>query len=186
MAIKPRNKLKSVRKGEGVLLKIGEIAELTKTTARTLRYYEELGLIQPSSRSDGKFRLYSSEVVESIRMIRELMEAGFTLKEISKVMKFWVAAKSGWERYSLLSIYLAGRREEIQAKIRGLKEVERKLSAFLAHIEACKVCPDRPAEDVCTACEHVSEKPFDPLLFYAWQLNHIDSHELGLSKEELS
>ena len=41
------------------LMQIGKFAKLTGSNLRTLRYYEELGLIEPASRSDGGFRLYS-------------------------------------------------------------------------------------------------------------------------------
>ncbi len=64
-------------------LRIGELAEMCATTTRTLRYYEDLGLIGPLHRSSGKFRVYASETRERIRQIKELQDLlGWSLDEI--------------------------------------------------------------------------------------------------------
>ncbi len=150
------------------LFRIGEIACLTRTTTRTLRYYEELRLIAPSSRSYGKFRLYSRNVVDSVLLIRALSKAGFHLKDIRMIMRVWAEAKSGDERYRLLSNRLEERLKEVRAKIASLRDVEGKLAGFLNHVKACRTCPDGPAEQVCKVCGRVEKKPLEPLLNFAW------------------
>lgn len=55
-----------------VRYQIGEVAERTGVTQRTLRFYEERGLLQPAERMDGGFRLYSDQDVERINLIRQL------------------------------------------------------------------------------------------------------------------
>jgi MerR family transcriptional regulator, repressor of the yfmOP operon len=65
---------------------IGEVAEKTGVTQRTLRFYEEKGLLKPPERMDGGFRLYSDSDVKRIDFIKRLQDLlGFTLSEI-KVM----------------------------------------------------------------------------------------------------
>ena len=66
--------------------RIGEIAKLTGVTVRTLRYYEEEGLIS-SHRSSARQRYYSEEVIIYIRRVIELKALGFTLEEIRKIMR---------------------------------------------------------------------------------------------------
>lgn len=51
---------------------IGEVAERTGVTQRTLRFYEEKGLLQPAERMDGGFRLYSERDIEHIELIKRL------------------------------------------------------------------------------------------------------------------
>lgn len=61
-------------------LKIEDVVELTRTATDTLRYYEEIGLLQIEGR-DG-VRSFSEKSLEQIHMILQLKEAGFLLKEI--------------------------------------------------------------------------------------------------------
>lgn len=64
------------------LLKIGVFAKLAGTNLRTLRYYEEVGLLSPSARSSGGFRYYRETDVNRIQLIRNLQDLGITLDEI--------------------------------------------------------------------------------------------------------
>ena len=66
---------------------IGEAAERTSLTQRTLRYYEEKGLLKTPSRMDGGFRLYSTSDLERLERIRELKELlGFSLADIKEML----------------------------------------------------------------------------------------------------
>ena len=69
-------------------LQIGEAAERASLTQRTLRYYEEKGLLSPPTRMDGGFRLYSPEDMERVDRIRQLKELlGFSLAEIKEMLE---------------------------------------------------------------------------------------------------
>ena len=71
----------------GTLLRIGEAAEQAGTSSRTLRYYEELGLLRPSRENRGGARWYTEEHVARLRRIRELQELlGFDLGEIGDIL----------------------------------------------------------------------------------------------------
>ena len=71
-----------------LLLRIGEAADLAGTSSRTLRYYEELGLLRPSQHTVGGARRYSEEDVARLRRIRELQELlGFDLGEIGDILR---------------------------------------------------------------------------------------------------
>lgn len=68
-------------------LQIGEVAERTGVTQRTLRFYEEKGLLRPPSRMEGGFRLYSEEDVKRVEQIRRLQDLlGVTLAEIKEMV----------------------------------------------------------------------------------------------------
>jgi DNA-binding transcriptional MerR regulator len=70
-----------------VVLRIGEIAKLTGLTTRTLRYWEELGLIRPSSYRGKGERLYSQTDMARVTRIRDLQELlGFSLAEVRVVL----------------------------------------------------------------------------------------------------
>ena len=68
-------------------LRIGEVAELTAVTTRTLRYWQEIGLLTPSDQRHTGERLYSDVEVKRALRIRELQELlGFSLAEIRAVL----------------------------------------------------------------------------------------------------
>jgi MerR family copper efflux transcriptional regulator len=68
------------------LLQIGQVAELTGLSLRTIRFYEEHGLVRPTTRSDGGFRLYSDDDVARLRVIMRMKPLGFTLDEMQELL----------------------------------------------------------------------------------------------------
>ena len=70
------------------LLRIQEAAAEVGLTARSIRYYEELGLLEPAARSEGAYRLYDADDVERLRFIKGLRDdAGFSLAEIGRLLE---------------------------------------------------------------------------------------------------
>jgi DNA-binding transcriptional MerR regulator len=70
------------------LLKIQEAAAEVGLTARSVRYYEEMGLLRPAARSEGDYRLYDDSDLERLRFIKGLRDdAGFSLAEISRLLE---------------------------------------------------------------------------------------------------
>ncbi len=73
---------------QGAELQIGEVAERTGVTQRTLRFYEERGLLKPPSRMEGGFRLYSEDDVQRVDQIRRLQNLlGLSLAEIKEMVE---------------------------------------------------------------------------------------------------
>ena len=70
------------------LLRIHEAAAEVGLTARSVRYYEEVGLLKPAARSEGDYRLYDESDLERLRFIKGLRDdAGFSLAEISQLLE---------------------------------------------------------------------------------------------------
>ena len=69
-------------------LQIGEVAERTSVTQRTLRFYEEKGLLKPPTRMEGGFRLYSEADIQRVERIKRLQQLlGFSLAEIKEMVE---------------------------------------------------------------------------------------------------
>ena len=68
------------------LLQIGEFAQLAGSNLRTIRYYEELGLLTPASRSAGGFRFYKHSQLDRMVAIKRLQDLGLSLKEIAQTV----------------------------------------------------------------------------------------------------
>src|SRR3954454_18341140 len=70
------------------LLRIQEVAAALGLTTRTIRYYEELGLLAPAGRSGGDYRLYDADDIERLGVIKGLRDdAGFSLAEIGQMLE---------------------------------------------------------------------------------------------------
>ncbi|WP_416954366.1 MerR family transcriptional regulator [Nocardioides sp. T5] len=71
---------------EGAVMHIGEVAARTELSLRSLRHWEEVGLLTPSGRTDGGFRLYTESDVDKILVIRRMKPLGFSIEEMKAVM----------------------------------------------------------------------------------------------------
>ncbi|NEA38277.1 MerR family transcriptional regulator [Streptomyces sp. SID11385] len=70
----------------GEHMRIGEVAERTELSLRTIRHYEETGLVIPSARSQGGFRLYTEADVARLMVIRRMKPLGFTLEQMRELL----------------------------------------------------------------------------------------------------
>lgn len=71
----------------GAAMHIGEVAARTDLSLRSLRHWEEVGLLHPSGRTAGGFRLYTEADVDKILVIRRMKPLGFSLDEMKAVMR---------------------------------------------------------------------------------------------------
>ena len=127
-------------------LQIGEVAERTGVTQRTLRFYEEKGLLKPPTRMEGGFRLYSEADVQRVERIKRLQELlGFTLAEIKEMVdaeevkmqlraQYRPEAALSQKREQILRAIEVTERQRavIQHKINALTDMETKLEERLA------------------------------------------------------
>lgn len=65
---------------------IGELAEHTGLSVRTVRHYDDVGLLHPSGRSEGGFRLYSATDLERLLVIRRMKPLGYSLEQMADVL----------------------------------------------------------------------------------------------------
>ncbi|PPG18274.1 MerR family transcriptional regulator [Rathayibacter sp. AY1E8] len=66
---------------------IGELAERTGLSLRTLRHYDEIGLVKASGRTEGGFRLYTSTDYDRLILIRRMKPLGFSLEEMAALLR---------------------------------------------------------------------------------------------------
>ncbi|MCU1546732.1 MAG: MerR family transcriptional regulator [Homoserinimonas sp.] len=67
-------------------MQIGELAEKTGLSLRTIRHYDEVGLLKPSARSEGGFRLYTKEDLARLILIRRMKPLGFSLEDMNELL----------------------------------------------------------------------------------------------------
>lgn len=130
--------------------RIGELARELGLSQRAVRYYEEMGLIQPI-RTAGGFRLFSSRDLDLLRMVLRFKELGLSLEEIRKLLQHREEGLSPEALHSLKGA-LDSRRQAFEARIEqyreGIVQIDHALD-FLAHCDACGAPSDHKT---CHAC----------------------------------
>jgi DNA-binding transcriptional MerR regulator len=144
----------SAVQAEIALLKIGEFARIAGTNLRTLRYYEELGLLRPASRSQGGFRYYRQTDINRLNMIRDLQELGLHLERIRELM---ATRDGGEERTAFLARVREALDEQdrlLQERMRCLEEQRERVAIARRKISECETCKHTPqvANNFCEPC----------------------------------
>ena len=136
------------------LLKIGEFARRASVSLRTLRYYEELGLISPSARTKGGFRFYRCEDLDRLRLIRDLQELGLTLEHIRDILN---APDPRTSRHGFLDHVrkaLVEQQRLVDEQISALESQRARLALGLDKLTECRSCEHVPHEEnnYCEPC----------------------------------
>ncbi len=132
---------KMSKKKSEVSLTIGEVAKQAGVGVETIRFYEREGIIAEPPRRESGYREYDDRVVTRIRFIRRAKELGFSLKEISDLMKLQVDPKANC---SGVKKRAEAKLQEIENKIRDLKRMQKIFNEVAAACVAAKPISDCP------------------------------------------
>jgi len=69
------------------MMQIGELAERADMSLRTIRHYDEVGLLAPTGRTEGGFRLYTEADFQRLMVIRRMKPLGFSLDEMAELLR---------------------------------------------------------------------------------------------------
>ena len=70
-------------------MRIGEAARRSGMAAKTIRFYEEVGLIRPAARADNGYREFSEDDVRTLRFIHRARDLGFSVDEVTTLLSLW-------------------------------------------------------------------------------------------------
>jgi DNA-binding transcriptional MerR regulator len=138
-----------------VLIKIGDFAKLAGTNLRTLRYYEEIGLLAPASRSSGGFRFYRSEDLNRLRMVSSLQRLGLELSRIRELMDTRSDGIPRPEFLARVRAALCAQADLIRERIADLEAQRQGLEEALGKLDECEICSHRPlpGNNFCQPCQ---------------------------------
>ncbi|TSI12082.1 MerR family transcriptional regulator [Brevibacterium aurantiacum] len=77
------------------MMHIGELAERTGLSLRTIRHYDQIGLLTPSGRSEGGFRLYTEDDHDQLMLIRRMKPLGYSLEQMGDLLRALESVRSG-------------------------------------------------------------------------------------------
>jgi DNA-binding transcriptional MerR regulator len=141
------------------MLTIGDLAKACNATVRTLRYYEELDLITPQSRSAGGYRLYVSATIKRVNAVLALQALHYSLEEITALLgrsSEGLSTATRKRRVGFTKTTLAKQALTITEKLRSLQamqqELEQRLGVLTTHCEPCS--EEFPDKTCCEYCPH--------------------------------
>lgn len=103
---------------------IGELARRTATTAKTLRFYEDAGLLPAPARTTGCYRDYQPDVADRIAFIHQAQAAGFSLRQIRQILDIRDGGQPPCQHVSDL---IDDRLTEVEARIAELEQTRQRL-----------------------------------------------------------
>ncbi|MBK24543.1 MAG: zinc-responsive transcriptional regulator [Halobacteriovorax sp.] len=122
------------------LLKIGQLAKKSGASIDAIRFYEDKGLIKPTSRSSSGYRYYNLDAVNTLNFVQSAKELGFTLSEISDFLEIQIS-KNG--KCSLAQEKINDKLNDIETKISNLKSIKKALT------KVSKKCETSENSDPC-------------------------------------
>ena len=113
---------------------IGEVCAETGLSARTVRYYEELGLLPGVRRRSGGRRVYGPDELERLRFIQRLKQLGLSLAEIRELNAAHAVGGSTRAMLEKLDPLLAGHEEAVNARIDELRQLREEIGRYRARV----------------------------------------------------
>jgi MerR family copper efflux transcriptional regulator len=101
-------------------MNIGQVAKKSGVSAKTIRYYESIGLIPEASRTESGYRTYSDKDVETLSFIHFSRNLGFSVKDVSRLLDLWRDQKRASADVKKLAL---SHIEEVDRKIDELKKI---------------------------------------------------------------
>lgn len=155
------------------LLTTGDMARQSQSTLRTVRFYEEAGLLEPAERTEGGHRLFPASELRKLKLVSELRAAGFALDEIRQMLGVKGRCRSGAEAARDVGDRLARQIAIMSERIDLMQRLLAELQSAQAHLSECAACQDSEYfPDACGECEVMAgHDPIPNALAVLWRVD---------------
>lgn len=134
-------------------MQIGDLAAKAGVTPRTIRYYEELGIVEPEERTGGGFRLYSESQLRRLQIVQSLKDLGFGLDRIREFFNLKNGAESGGGVARALVEHLVEQGRHIDDRISQYTLMKERNKKAIEILNGCLCCKVKACERDCHHCE---------------------------------
>ncbi|MGH6998057.1 MAG: Cu(I)-responsive transcriptional regulator [Phenylobacterium sp.] len=118
-------------------MNIGQASKASGVTTKMIRYYDEIGLVRPSARTDANYREYDEREINELRFIRRARSLGFSMPEITQLLSLWRdRVRPSREVKAIAERHLA----DLDARIAEMQA----MADTLRHLSHCCAGDDRP------------------------------------------
>lgn len=126
-----------------VTLAIGELSRRTKVKVPTIRYYEQIGLLPPPARTEGKQRRYGSPEIKRLNFIRHARELGFEVEDIRQLLALSETPQSSCHEVDSIARRHLG---EIEERVEQLNALRSELQRMVEQCGHGRICECRIVE----------------------------------------
>jgi DNA-binding transcriptional MerR regulator len=154
--------------GRDELLTTGDMARLSESTLRTVRFYEQEGLISSERRSACGHRLFSSSELMKLQLALDLREAGLSLQNIKELFSLKSDCACPEEASHRMSHVLTAQIDTMQQKIAKLRKLREELTAMVSVLTECQSCEEGDFPVACESCDVVGSPQLPRALRVLW------------------
>ncbi len=139
------------------------MARMTGNTLRTVRFYEEAGILRPDRRSAGGHRLFSGRELDRLQFITDLRAAGLSLDAIRQMLELKGSSENGMVAAESTLGAIDGQIRSLEHKLEVFGRLRSELIQARKILARCKGCTDeRCFPDACDECDVVTREPTLP------------------------
>jgi DNA-binding transcriptional MerR regulator len=124
-------------------LAIGDLSRLAEVKAPTIRYYEQIGLLPPPVRTEGKQRRYGTSEVKRLNFIRHARELGFEIEDIRQLLALSEAPQESCHQADSIARHHL---DEIEQRIETLDALRAELKRMIKECGHGRICECRIIE----------------------------------------
>jgi DNA-binding transcriptional MerR regulator len=148
---------------QGGLMRIGALAKKSGVSARSVRYYEELGLIKPITHSQGGFRLYNEDDLRKLDAINDLKELELSLHQIKEIFNARKSGKGDLETLQLVRALLREKLKITNVKIGTLRKIKKELTNTIDMLNVCEFRDNgtpilHEQREICEKCDNLRSR----------------------------
>jgi len=157
---------------EAKTLSLKEMVKGTGATPRTIRFYEEVGLIHPIGRTPGGHRLYSESELEKLEFIADLRDAGLPIEEIKELFDLRRATGSAREASVQVAQRLHQKIEELRRRMAVLGRLRDEFASTVDIFQhSCADCRHPPGQEVCEVCTDIDHSRLPRTFRWLWNVH---------------
>jgi DNA-binding transcriptional MerR regulator len=149
-------------------LTTGDLARACETTVRTVRFYEEAGVLCPETRSEGGHRLFGPEDLQKLQLVMDLREAGLSLNDIKALFELKHRCGTPEEASARMQKVLECQIDEMQRKIATLRRLREELASTVAIIQECLGCEQAEFPKRCGDCDVMNRSDLPRAVRLLW------------------
>lgn len=150
-------------------LSTGDMARMSGSTLRTVRFYESEGLIAPVGRSDGGRRQFARSELEKLRLALDLREAGLSIHEIKELFELKQRFPDPRKATAEVSEILNRQVDAMQRKIATLRRLREELATMVTVISECGLCEGSRWPNHCQGCDVLKHDPLPRAVRVLWE-----------------
>jgi DNA-binding transcriptional MerR regulator len=167
------------------MLTTGEMARLSNNTVRTVRFYEEAGLLQPAQRSEGGHRLFPESELDKLMFVTDLRSTGLSLEEIKELLEVKATAETGKEAAGVVLQHLTKQIDVMREKIAILERLKQDFVHATEVFANCNHCEDvAKFPDHCGECSVILDQnpPVPRAVRVLWNIHTLHQHKQNVQE----